>query len=87
MADFEESTRKTKSKSGKGKGAEKDSAKDNKEVAIIQEEEDAIEGLQTHSYSLIIYPSSYLLHSYRSCTRKLQQRYHWRDDRLFQAHR
>jgi hypothetical protein len=55
MADFEESTRKTKSKSGKGKGAEKDSAKDNKEVAIIHEEEDAIEGLQTNSYSLIIY--------------------------------
>ena len=43
MADFEESTRKTKSKSGKGKGAEKDSTKDSKDV-VIQDEEEPLEG-------------------------------------------
>eukprot|EP01035_Chromulina_nebulosa_P035452 gene35452-47656_t len=47
MADFEESTRKAKSKSGKGKGAEKDSTKDSKDV-VIQDEEEPLEGISNN---------------------------------------
>jgi hypothetical protein len=52
MADFEESTRKMKSKSGKGKGAEKDSAKDSKDV-VIQDEEEPVEGPTMQAFILI----------------------------------
>lgn len=49
MADFEESTRKTKSKSGKEKGAEKDSAKDSKDAVIIDDFEH-VEGSKMNAF-------------------------------------